>query len=90
AQTTAQMAQAAQRTSDARMQALAAAAAGLHLYNNAGEIGKAAEAIGQGDVSAAASLQISVGSAHSHSVSHTQATEARASTVAAGGDVRLR
>lgn len=89
AQNTTQMASAIQKTNNTRMRALGVAAAGLNLYSNAGDIGKAADALASGDLQNAGSISISVGSSRSQSVTETQASGSRSSTVAAGGSVSL-
>ncbi len=89
AQTTTQMASAIQKTDDGRMQALGVAAAGLNIYNSADEIGKAAKALANGDLSQAGSISISLGSSKSESLTETRSDSAKGSTVLAGGSVNL-
>lgn len=89
AQTAQSMAEAAGNTSDARMQALAAGAAALNVYNQGKEIGDAANALASGNPAAAGSISISVGSSKSQSDSYQSATSSRGSNVQAGGNVNL-
>ncbi|MDO8769378.1 MAG: hemagglutinin repeat-containing protein [Burkholderiaceae bacterium] len=83
------MAQAASDTSDGRVQALAAAATALNLYNNAKPIGDAATALTSGNPADAASLSISLGSSKSQSTSTSQSDTARGSSVKAGGNIAI-
>jgi len=75
------MADAAGKTDDPRMQALAAAAAALKVSNAAAEIAK--------DPSKATSvgINLSIGSARSHSLSTNESNSAAGSAVAAGGNL---
>lgn len=88
-QTVSQMKDAAGQTRDPRMRALAAASAGLNLYNNAEQISGAADAIARGDPKGAASLSISLGSSRSQSTQTQASDTAHGSNVAAGGDIDL-
>ncbi|TYK67505.1 filamentous hemagglutinin N-terminal domain-containing protein, partial [Comamonas sp. Z3] len=88
-QTAQSMAEAAGKTSDARMQALAAGAAALNAYNQGKDIGDAAGALASGNPSAAGSISVSVGSSKSQSDSYQSGTISHGSSVQAGGNVNL-
>ena len=88
-QTAQSMAEAAGKTSDARMQALAAGAAALNAYNQGKEIGDAAGALASSNPAAAGSISVSVGSSKSQSDSYQSGTSSHGSSVQAGGNVNL-
>lgn len=85
-----QMKQAAGHTGDARMQALAAGAAALNAYNNAGAIADSASALANGNpAQAGIGISVTVGSSKSSSWQEMRDDQARGSSVQAGGDVSL-
>jgi len=84
AQTVQGMQQAASQTGDARMQALAAASAGLATYRAAQDVVTQPGQLGGVTVSA------SIGSSRSSSQSTQSSDQAAASTLAAGGNLSLR
>ena len=84
------MAKAASNTSSGRMQALAAGATALNVYNTRKDLQGAADALASGDVSNAFSVSVSVGTSKSQSTSTQSSDSARASTVLAGGNVNLQ
>ncbi len=85
-----QMAQAAQQTKSSRMQGLAAAAAGLSVYNNAKGIAQSVEALAKGDIKGAGfKLSVALGASQSQSVQTSASSSARGSTVKAGGNVNI-
>ncbi|KOC19023.1 hypothetical protein GL58_25825 [Comamonas testosteroni] len=88
-QTADNMADAARNTSSGRMQALAAAATALNVKNSVGELQGAAQALGGGDPSKAASISVSLGSSKSQSNTAQTSDGARGSTVKAGGNVNI-
>ena len=83
------IAQAAGNTSSGRMRGLAVASAAMTINSTANSIGDAASALGKGDLSGGASLNISVGSSKSQSNTTAQSDTAKGSTVAAGGNVNI-
>jgi len=85
-QTAHQMSEAASRTKDPRMQALAAATAGLAAANSANDLAKAA-ASGKG--SSGVGVSITAGGSENHSRTEQRSIQQQASTVNAGGHVRL-
>ncbi|MDO5692207.1 MAG: hemagglutinin repeat-containing protein, partial [Pseudomonadota bacterium] len=85
AQTTVQLGQAMGNTGSARMQALGAAAAAANIYNNAGAIQGALT-----NPASSANLSISLGTSQSQSSQSQQSSGSDASTIAAGGNVRLK
>ncbi|WP_370678465.1 hemagglutinin repeat-containing protein [Comamonas sp. GB3 AK4-5] len=88
-QTADNMAKAASNTSSGRMQALAAAATALNVYNSADDLKGAAQGLANGDVSKGVSVSISLGTSKSQSTSTQSSDGARGSTVVAGGNVNL-
>ncbi|RUS67271.1 tRNA nuclease CdiA [Saezia sanguinis] len=93
-QYTQQMSDAADRTSDSRMQALAAGAAALNIANNASDIMDNAQGIGDalssGDIgSAGLQLSVSIGSTKAQSQTLQQSDSAKGSTLNAGGNINL-
>jgi len=79
---------------DGRMQALAAGTAALNAYNSAGaikQLGGLGSASSAGDMASAANVGISatIGSSKSESRSTQASSQARGSTLQAGGDVTL-
>lgn len=84
------MAKAASNTSSGRMQALAAGATALNVYNTRKDLQGAADALASGDVSNAFSVSVSVGTSKSQSTSTQSSESSRASTVLAGGNVNLQ
>lgn len=88
-QTGANLAGAVGKTSDARTKALGVAAGGLYAYNNAKDIGKAGEALLDGDLKNAGSVSISLGSSKSSSSSSFQRDSAVGSVVRADGNVSI-
>ncbi len=93
-QTVGQMAQAASQTTDPRMQALAAGASALTLYNSTGAFknlsGLAnANSLKQGAQSLGLSVSITVGSSRSDSLSTQTSNTGQGSTIAAGGNVSI-
>lgn len=88
-QTVVKMAEAAGNTRDARMQALAGAAAGLKVYNNLDDMQGAAAALANGDPRGGGSISISLGGSKSESRTQQQSDRARGSSIAAGGDIGI-
>jgi len=85
-QTASSLAETASKTSDGRMQALAAGAAALNVYNNA----EALKNLGNGKpADANVSISITVGSSKSQSDSYQNGSTSQASHVQAGGNVNL-
>lgn len=73
-----QMKQAAGHTGDARMQALAAGAAALNVYNNAGAIADSASALANGNpAQAGIGISVTVGSSKSSSWQEMRDDQAR-------------
>ena len=89
AQTATSLGNAIGKTSDARTQALGAAAAGLYAYNNADKIAGAANALASGNPLGAASLNITLGKSESQSTSAYQVDSAAGSAIRADGNVRI-
>ncbi|MBE7939122.1 hemagglutinin repeat-containing protein [Ramlibacter aquaticus] len=85
-QSASNVAKAVGQTHDGRMKALGSAVAASHLSSAVIDTQKARDA---GDKTGGIGISISVGSSHSSSQSSSQSDTARASTVAAGGDVRI-
>ncbi len=86
AQTASSLTEAAGKTSDGRMQALAAGAAALNVYNNQ----DAVKALSQGDpTGGGVSVSITLGSSKSQSDSYQSGTASHGSSVQAGGNVNL-
>ncbi|WP_221197079.1 hemagglutinin repeat-containing protein [Herbaspirillum sp. Sphag1AN] len=79
-----QLKQAASKTDNSRMQALAAGAAGLTAYSTYNSLNQASS---MGDV---VSLNVSVGTSQSESHTEQNSSTARGATVVAGGNLSLR
>lgn len=77
------------RSSDTRTQALGIAAIGLNVYNNAQNLSNAGQALLNGDPTAGASVNISLGSSQSRSTSAYQVDSAAGSQIKADGNVNI-
>ncbi len=88
-QTAQGMVKAAGQTEDTRMKALAGAAAGLNLYNNSDDIGKAASALASGNPSSAGSISVSVGGSKSQSTSSFTQDAAKGSRINAARNAQI-